>query len=477
MKHSLRTKTFLLIIGIVLVLSAVSVVVSSFVIQNLVDTMYKNRATDLSKTIAAVLDVDKAASLKEKIMSIYHSTDNKVFSDEWGTPEFEEYIALYSDIEESEEFLFLREQLRSIQDVNDVDCVYLSTIDAPTEAFIYLVDAAYEDVCPPGCIDPLYEENKDLLNDPGIGFLPYITNTEPYGWLISTGVPLYDADNNVICYTMVDISMDYIRAQQSRFTLIYSLILIALTLLISLISIWAVNRAIIRPINLLSDAAEHYSAQQEVNVELDNLPIRSNDEIKSLYDSLLKMSQNITEYITSLKQTRQELQKTRIEADVMNELAFKDALTGVGSILAYDYHVKKLSEEMKENQARYGIAVFDMNDLKKINDTYGHEKGNEAICHTCDLIRGVFTESPVYRFGGDEFVVVIQGEDYDHIVERIRQLKKARKTTNNMGGDGFNAAIGYALYKGEATVEDVFRKADNRMYEEKKKMKEGRDIR
>ena len=158
--------------------------------------------------------------MKDEVMAIFHATDEKVSSDAWGTPEFDAYIALYSHLEQSEEFAFLRRQLRAVQDVNDVDCVYLSTLDIPTESFIYLVDAAYEEECPPGCIDPLYEENRELLNDPSIGFLPYITNTEPYGWLVTAGVPVYGADGDIICYAMVDVSMDYIRAQQTRFTLI-----------------------------------------------------------------------------------------------------------------------------------------------------------------------------------------------------------------------------------------------------------------
>ncbi|MBR3504091.1 MAG: HAMP domain-containing protein [Clostridia bacterium] len=130
--------------------------------------------------------------------------------------------------------------------------------------------------------------------------------------------------------------MDYIKAQQAWFTLMLSLTLVALTVLISLLSIWIVNRAIIRPINLLSSAAAHYSAQQEDSSELDNLPIKSKDEIQSLYSSLKKMVENTRSYIHSLKETKLELTQTRIEADTMNELAHKDALTGVGSKLAYD---------------------------------------------------------------------------------------------------------------------------------------------
>ncbi len=50
-----------------------------------------------------------------------------------------------------------------MQDVNDIDCIYLSTIDPVNEKMVYIVDAAHEDPCPPGTIDPLYDINKELL--------------------------------------------------------------------------------------------------------------------------------------------------------------------------------------------------------------------------------------------------------------------------------------------------------------------------
>ena len=475
MRHSLRAKTALMIAIIAVTLSTVSMVVSAQTIQRLIDSSYRERAMEVSRTVAAVLNEEKTEILKDAIMTIYHATEEKVGSDAWGTPEFNAYCEKYSHLEQSEEFVDLRQTMRHIQDANNVDCVYLAMIDIPTEAFIYLVDAAYEDACPPGCIDPVYEENRELLENPDIGFRPYITNTEPYGWLVTAGVPIYNAEEHVICYALVDISMETVRAQQRQFILIYTLILTALTVIISLISIRRVNRSIIEPINLLSDAAANYSARQEDSNELDDLPIKSEDEIQTLYTSLLKMAQNTRSYIESLKETRQVLTKTRMEADEMNELAHRDSLTGTGSKLAYDQQVEKLSEEMRRGEARYGIVMVDMNDLKKLNDTYGHERGNDAIRKTCSVICEVFAHSPVYRFGGDEFVVVVKGRDYEDIEELVKKFRSAASAADGQPCERVNAAIGYALYDGEDTVDDVFRKADFRMYEQKKETKSRRN--
>lgn len=469
MKSSLRTKTVLLIILTALVISITGIEISSQMVKRVVDDSYRSMATGVSNSLAAVLDTEKAAKLKEAVMAIYHATEDKVSSDAWGSPEFDAYIGRFSALEQTEEFQYLQKQIRSIQDVNDVDCMYLVTLDPEQESFIYLVDGAYEDACPPGCFDPIYEANRELLTDPTIGFPPYITDTEPYGWLVTAGPPVYDEEGNIVCYALADISMEEIRAQQSHYVLNLFLLLAALTVVVSIGAIWYVNSSIIRPINRLSSAAAHFNAGDKEDSELDHLHIRTGDEIQSLYESLLRMTQDIRGYIANLIATTQELKKTRIEANEMNELAHRDALTGVGSKLAYDAQVARLTEEMQQGSARYGIVMVDMNGLKKLNDTYGHEKGNIAIQKTCALICEVFSHSPVYRFGGDEFVVVIRDRDYANVEEIVRQFREKAEKTTGEPWERVDAAIGYALYENDDTVDDVFRRADHRMYEEKRK--------
>ena len=476
MKISLRTKAVFLLILTAVVISTVAIMISSRTLNQVVDDSYRSRASGVANSMAAVLDKEKTAVLKDAVMTIYHATDEKVTSDAWGSPEFDAYIARFAEIEQTEEFIALQKQLRSIQDVNDVDCIYLYALDPDLEYAIYLVDGAYEDACPPGCIDPPYTENREVLDDPSIGFLPYITDTEPYGWLVTAGPPVYDADGNIICYALVDVSMDVIRAQQRDNVLKLSVILAALTLLVCIIAIWIVDRSIIRPINQLSSAVANFNAGDRNTSELERLQIKTRDEIQSLDESFRRMTQDIRGYIDNLIATTQELTKTRMEADEMNVLAHRDALTGVGSKLAYDGQVVKLTEEIRQGDARFGIVVIDMNGLKHLNDTYGHEKGNIAIQKTCSLICDVFLHSPVYRFGGDEFAVVIKDRDYDNIDEILRQFEAKMAGTTGEPWETVSAAVGYALYdkNNDDTVDDVFRRADHRMYEQKKEMKQAR---
>ncbi len=463
MRKSLRAKTFALIILISLALSLAGIIVSGRFIQRIVDDFYRNRADDIAHTVAVTLDAGKTESLAEKLMAIYDTVDQKVSSDEWGSDAFNDYIACFSELEETEEYQTLLRQLRSIQDVNDVDCLYTVVIDPAEKRFIYLVDAAHEDPCPAGCFDPLYEENRELLTNPDRGFPPYITDTDPYGRLVTAGAPVYNKDHRVVGYAMVDISMDVIRSQMAGFVRTLSLVLAGLTIVISFIAIWVVNRSIIRPINMLSHAASNYSAGRENLREIDSMDIRTRDEIESLYRSIRQMLHDISRYIDNLVAAGRELSLTRNKADEMSELAHTDALTGVKSKLAYD----QKKEELSAGDNRYGIVMADLNDLKKINDTEGHEKGDEAICKVCSILCDAFGHSPVYRIGGDEFVVIVTGQDYD----RIDELTEDFKRNVEQKGGGITAAIGYALHEGDESVEDVFRRADSTMYAIKKQMK------
>ena len=471
MKFSLRSKTIILVVVIAAILGTAGILVSSHYINRLVNESYKKRADEITKTVASVLDPEQAAILKKSLLEIYRSTENKVFSDDWGSPEFNAYVAHFSELEETPEFQSLLTQLRKIQDVNDVDCLYLTIIDAATEGFIYLVDAAEEDPCPPGCLDPIYEDNRELLTNPERGFPAYITNTDPYGWLVTAGVPVYNDAHEVICYAMVDISMEAIRSEQRSFTTTLTAVLLGLTFIICALSILIINRFLIDPINMLSSTASHYQAGKNSTEEIDSLHIKTEDEIQSLYMSIKTMMHDINVYFDNLMSTTHELTETKIKADKMDELAHRDPLTGVGSKLAYDQKAAELTESIRKGNARFGIVMVDMNYLKKLNDTYGHERGNDAIRTTGRVLCDVFKHSPVYRIGGDEFVVVIEGRDYDDNLDLTNRFNWEVERLQGQPWEKISAAIGYALYEDESTVDEVFRKADHKMYENKQMMK------
>ncbi len=114
MKKSLRTKAVHLIIITAAVIGFVGVAIGSQALRQVVDHSFRSRAKGISSSMAAVLDREDAAALKEAVMEVYNATEDKVISDSWGTPEFDAYIARYSSVEQTQAFQNLRRQLRSI---------------------------------------------------------------------------------------------------------------------------------------------------------------------------------------------------------------------------------------------------------------------------------------------------------------------------------------------------------------------------
>jgi diguanylate cyclase (GGDEF)-like protein len=91
---------------------------------------------------------------------------------------------------------------------------------------------------------------------------------------------------------------------------------------------------------------------------------------------------------------------------------------------AYDHEVSRLNEEIESDpqHAKFGIVMVDLNDLKKMNDVYGHEKGDMGITILCAVVCSIFKYSAVFRIGGDEFAVILEGDDYDFAQELLQEL-------------------------------------------------------
>ena len=190
-----------------------------------------------------------------------------------------------------------------------------------------------------------------------------------------------------------------------------------------------------------------------------------------------QMERDINDHISKLLSVNTELTISKHVASEMEELANKDALTGVRNKTAYDREVNDLERQIKNGDAKFAIAMIDLNFLKYINDTYGHESGNVAITELSSLICGTFKHSSVFRIGGDEFAIILKNEDYANagaLVEKFKAL--IMEKYNDESAEPWrriSAAIGLSEFEkdSDADVHEVFRRADKAMYECKQKMK------
>ncbi|MBQ7506015.1 MAG: diguanylate cyclase [Lachnospiraceae bacterium] len=149
-----------------------------------------------------------------------------------------------------------------------------------------------------------------------------------------------------------------------------------------------------------------------------------------------------------------------------------DAMTGVKNKHAYLDEEQRLDLMIAEHHnPDFAIVILDVNDLKKVNDTLGHKAGDQYICDASRLICETFKRSPVYRVGGDEFAVVVLGEDYKSLEDHLGRISDHNREAGKIGG--LVVACGASKYKNDACTADVFERADTAMYEDKRRLKEG----
>lgn len=143
---------------------------------------------------------------------------------------------------------------------------------------------------------------------------------------------------------------------------------------------------------------------------------------------------------------KKETQKKNLES--AERMARFDELTGVRNKNAFKEYSESIDDKIKsgEKNFSFGLILCDMNDLKLINDTRGHNFGDEYIQRASRIICNIFTHSPVFRIGGDEFVVVLTGEDYENRRELLNLLI-VESLENKKSRSGPVIAAGMAEYK------------------------------
>lgn len=238
------------------------------------------------------------------------------------------------------------------------------------------------------------------------------------------------------------------------------MIILVVVIFVIVAMIQLVIHYVVRPIDELTNAASRISKGEL------NIPIRhhSDDEIGRLADSIRKMASELREYISYI-----------------HTQAYTDAMTGVGNKAAYLDIVKVLDRKIIEGLADFAVIVFDVNGLKRVNDSFGHEIGDLLISDAANVLKTVFGEESIYRIGGDEFIVIKEKTDeeevknlFDKFHETISEFNKSPRKYNNE----LSISSGLTFYlKGDENYKTVFQRADGEMYMEKQRFYQGRNDR
>ncbi|MBQ1826488.1 MAG: diguanylate cyclase, partial [Erysipelotrichaceae bacterium] len=214
---------------------------------------------------------------------------------------------------------------------------------------------------------------------------------------------------------------------------------------------------IIKPLVDLTHAAEQ-AAQGNYDFDLE---YSKDDEIGRLTTIFKRMARHTKDHISDL-----------------NKRVYVDALTSVKNKGAFSDALDDLQTGLNNhNDTPFAIGMFDCDDLKAVNDQFGHDKGDIYLKTACRLICNVFHHSPVFRIGGDEFAVILRNDDYENREELIRSFHESAEKISASAGNKWEQvciAMGIAEYDPQADrlVIDTVRRADRLMYADKRARKQ-----
>ena len=480
---SIGVKLYIFIIITVLAAAIGTAFLAYGINANQIDRYYKQVAFDTAVNFSSFVDGDYLRTLRE-------------------AAESEEFQRLRETAEENDDESIIQAYLeanglwegyvktrgdlvRYLRNMEAIKYLYIIACgDENAEYDMYLVD---DDE------NPIYETGYYEEREPELMGMDLTQRVEPtistgdWGWLCSAYAPVYDSDGNVVCQIGCDFGMDDVMAERYRSLMYIVLTAIALTAVVLVGAVLYVNRIVIKPLNSLTAEMKKFKPQENVSylkAGVISLRIKSRDEINELYDGIRSMQINIIDYLNHLDLLQKD--KERAEEDIKSRdekigqismEAYRDSLTGVGSKAAYVNKVEEMNGQIKAGHKELGVVMVDLNNLKLINDEFGHKMGDSYIIGCCRLICEAFKHSPVFRIGGDEFVVILQGADYENRHALVESLKKryedVMKNREKEPWERYSAAVGMAeLSSDDGTIDLVFKRADRAMYKDKKRVKE-----
>ena len=195
-------------------------------------------------------------------------------------------------------------------------------------------------------------------------------------------------------------------------------------------------------------------------------PLRANDELMGY----MWVTNFDTEHTIKIKETL-ELTTFFLSSEIASHQLFEkfrilssiDMLTGVLNRNEMNNRVDFLSSPKQEKKISVGVVFADLNNLKTTNDLLGHESGDKLLKNAADILRHVFTGNEIYRAGGDEFMVLVEGKTQNYFDKLMNKLQaELEKNTET------SFAVGSCFEHDGRNIRAAMKTADALMYEDKK---------
>lgn len=345
----------------------------------------------------------------------------------------------------------------------------------------YLGSISYDDYA----IDELKLYYDAMMTNDGRD-ITFFKDFSAWGYDYTGARALIDSKGNKFALLCVDIEISELLKDIGNYTFANIMLIVSLgTIFIALFLTW-INRNFTDPITKLEKSVVEFAdiahEQKDPKKLIYHTPdISTKNEVESLKDAIERLSVDMREYVTDMVDAQGKVEDMKSKVSHMDMVVYQDALTHVKNKAWYDNIKKRVNDDIAAGKAVFGIIMLDLNNLKKINDNYGHEHGDDYISGACHEVCIIYDHSPVFRIGGDEFVVLLEKNDYEN---REGLFQKLIDTFDNIFKDEskepwerYSIAAGMAIYDSaiDKSMDDVFKRADELMYHNKMESKMARE--
>lgn len=168
--------------------------------------------------------------------------------------------------------------------------------------------------------------------------------------------------------------------------------------------------------------------------------------------------------VISEKSKLYKQKKLLSELEMWHKIAVTDDLTGIYNRAAYSSHIDNLKSKISANNFSFAIILFDIDNFKAINDTYGHLEGDRVLQLCSKMLCNIFSHPDyiAYRIGGDEFAVILQNITENDLIELLMRVREQENKDI-----GFKLSKGYSFWNNNCDFSDVFKNADEMLYADK----------
>ena len=321
-RHSLEAKTFHAVLMGSLILGVMSLILGLGLYVYSLGNQYINEAFELTKNAEGVIEnVGDVRDICNETLDIYHS-----LSDEERAVQDEEYFARFDTVTKSEVYPRVIDFLLEYYASSDVNDIFIAMYDEETQALVYVADPDDKRPLRTGAWEEeTAKEIGEFLNSDGSEEVYDISYTEKYGWLCTTGVPIFNDDGSIASFILADVSLEELLHGMRSFTILYTIATILTVLLLGFLLSRHIRKNMVEPINMIAEAAEAYVKDKKDGGTLSEnhfkgLGIDTGDEIENLYFTLSDMEKDLNAYEEDLTKAIQEQQRIGTELDLAKRI-------------------------------------------------------------------------------------------------------------------------------------------------------------